>query len=171
MSLTAANVEHACDQRDVVCRSDSTFAFRRTLQRLAAWRADKVDGPANRSPRSGETTGSRQHSSAGARLLFAERLLSDDVALRIDAFAFGPSHQGTRRLRATWIPPHMHVNDTDPAPLLIDGGRRWTVMPVQAQAHCLNMWFGTLYIQPPAADSTRCTGSTVHVGRHSAVPS
>lgn len=56
-----------------------------------------------------------------ARLLFAERLLTDEVASRIDTFALGPSHQGTRRLRATWTPPRVYANERDPMPLSIDG--------------------------------------------------
>ncbi len=56
-----------------------------------------------------------------ARLLFAERLLGDDVASRINYFALGPAHQGRRRLRATWTPPQIYVNEPDPAPMSIDG--------------------------------------------------
>jgi hypothetical protein len=56
-----------------------------------------------------------------ARLLFAERLLNDEAASTIDSFALGPSHQGKRRLRATWTPPRVYVNTPDPAPLSIDG--------------------------------------------------
>ena len=56
-----------------------------------------------------------------ARLLFGERLLSEQVASRIDSFNLGPSHQGVRRLRATWTPPHAFVNEPDPDPLSIDG--------------------------------------------------
>jgi len=44
-----------------------------------------------------------------ARLLFAERLLTDEAASTIDSFALGPSHQGQRRLRATWTPPRVYV--------------------------------------------------------------
>jgi len=39
-----------------------------------------------------------------ARLLFGEGLLTGGIASRIDSFALGPSHQGSRRLRARWIP-------------------------------------------------------------------
>ena len=56
-----------------------------------------------------------------ARLLFAERLITDQAASRIDSFALGPSHQGARRLRATWTPPQVYVNEPDPAPVSIDG--------------------------------------------------
>jgi hypothetical protein len=56
-----------------------------------------------------------------ARLFFTERLLTDAMASRIDSFALGPSHQGSRRLRATWTPPQIHVNQSDPTPLSIDG--------------------------------------------------
>lgn len=56
-----------------------------------------------------------------ARLLFAERLITDQAAPRIDSFALGPSHQGARRLRATWTPPQVYVNEPDPAPVSIDG--------------------------------------------------
>ena len=56
-----------------------------------------------------------------ARLLFGERLLSKQVASRIDSFILGPSHQGARRLRATWIPPSVYVNEPDPVPVSIDG--------------------------------------------------
>jgi hypothetical protein len=56
-----------------------------------------------------------------ARLLFAEHLLTEAMASRIDSFALGPSHQGSRRLRATWTPPQVYVNEPDPSPLSIDG--------------------------------------------------
>lgn len=56
-----------------------------------------------------------------ARLLFAERVITDQAASRIDSFALGPSHQGARRLRATWTPPQVYVNQPDPAPISIDG--------------------------------------------------
>lgn len=56
-----------------------------------------------------------------ARLLFAERLITDQAASRIDSFALGPSHQGARRLWATWTPPQVYVNEPDPAPVSIDG--------------------------------------------------
>lgn len=56
-----------------------------------------------------------------ARLLFAERLITDQAASSIDAFALGPSHQGARRLRAIWTPPRMYANAPDPAPVAIDG--------------------------------------------------
>jgi hypothetical protein len=56
-----------------------------------------------------------------ARLLFAERLLTEEAASTIDSFALGPSHQGQRRLRATWTPPRVYDNGPDPAPLSIDG--------------------------------------------------
>lgn len=56
-----------------------------------------------------------------ARLLFAERLIIDQAASRIDSFALGPSHQGARRLRATWTPPRVYLNEPDPTPLSIDG--------------------------------------------------
>ena len=56
-----------------------------------------------------------------ARLFFTERLLTGAMASRIDSFALGPSHQGSRRLRATWTPPQVYVNEPDPAPLTIDG--------------------------------------------------
>ncbi|MBB1022901.1 MULTISPECIES: DUF4062 domain-containing protein [unclassified Dietzia] len=56
-----------------------------------------------------------------ARPLFAERLITEQAASRIDSFALGPSHQGVRRLRATWTPPHVYVNEPDPGPVSIDG--------------------------------------------------
>lgn len=56
-----------------------------------------------------------------ARLLFAEQLITDGSASRIDSFAIGPAHQGARRLQATWTPPQIYVNEPDPAPLSIDG--------------------------------------------------
>jgi Domain of unknown function (DUF4062) len=56
-----------------------------------------------------------------ARLFFTERLLTEAMASRIDSFALGPSHQGSRRLRATWTPPQVYVNEPDPTPLSIDG--------------------------------------------------
>lgn len=56
-----------------------------------------------------------------ARLLFTERLLTDDIASRTDTFALGPSHQGTRRLQATWTPPQIYANEPDPVPASIDG--------------------------------------------------
>ena len=56
-----------------------------------------------------------------ARLLFGERLLSEQVASRIDSFNLGPSHHGLRRLRVTWTPPRVYVNEPDPAPSSIDG--------------------------------------------------
>ena len=56
-----------------------------------------------------------------ARLFFTERLLTDAMASRIDSFALGPSHEGSRRLRATWTPPQIYVNEPDPTPLSIDG--------------------------------------------------
>ena len=56
-----------------------------------------------------------------ARLLFAEQLITDGSASRIDSFALGPALQGARRLQATWTPPPFYVNEPDPAPLSIDG--------------------------------------------------
>jgi hypothetical protein len=56
-----------------------------------------------------------------ARLLFNERLLTDAMASRIDSFALGPSHRGSRRLRATWTPPQAYGNQSDPIPQSIDG--------------------------------------------------
>lgn len=56
-----------------------------------------------------------------ARLLFIERLITDQSASAIDFFALGPSHQGARRLRATWTPPRAYSNVLDPAPVSIDG--------------------------------------------------
>lgn len=56
-----------------------------------------------------------------ARLLFTEHLLTEAMASRIDSFGLGPSHQGSRRLRATWTPPQVYVNEPDPSPLSIDG--------------------------------------------------
>lgn len=56
-----------------------------------------------------------------AQLLFAERLLTEQVASRVDSFALGPTHQGARRLRATWTPPQVYMNEPDPAPVSIDG--------------------------------------------------
>jgi hypothetical protein len=56
-----------------------------------------------------------------ARLLFTERLLTDGMASRIDSFALGPAHQGSRRLRAAWTPPQIYVNRPDPTPLSLDG--------------------------------------------------
>lgn len=56
-----------------------------------------------------------------ARLLFGEWLFVEQVASRIDSFILGPGRQGARRLRATWTPPQVYVNEPDPAPLSIDG--------------------------------------------------
>jgi hypothetical protein len=56
-----------------------------------------------------------------ARLLFTQQVLTSAVASRVDSFALGPSHQGSRRLHATWTPPQVYVNEPDPAPLSIDG--------------------------------------------------
>ena len=56
-----------------------------------------------------------------ARLLFTEHLLTEAMASRIDSFALGPSHQGSRRLRAMWTPPQVYVNEPDPSALSIDG--------------------------------------------------
>jgi hypothetical protein len=56
-----------------------------------------------------------------ARLLFTERLITEHAASRIDSFTLGPSHQGARRLRATWTPPQVYVNQPDPAPVSMDG--------------------------------------------------
>lgn len=56
-----------------------------------------------------------------ARLLFAERLIIDQAASRIDSFTLGPSHQGARRLRATWTPPQVYLDEPDPTPVSIDG--------------------------------------------------
>jgi hypothetical protein len=56
-----------------------------------------------------------------ARLLFTEHLLVNEHASRIDAFTLGPSHQGRRRLRATWTPPRIYTNTPDPEPISIDG--------------------------------------------------
>ena len=56
-----------------------------------------------------------------ARLLFGERLLADGIADRIDAFALGPSHQGSRRLHAAWTPPQVYTNAPDPEPASVDG--------------------------------------------------
>lgn len=56
-----------------------------------------------------------------ARLLFVERMLLDGSAARVDAFTLGPSHQGSRRLRAAWTPRRVYVNEPDPKPASIDG--------------------------------------------------
>jgi hypothetical protein len=56
-----------------------------------------------------------------ARLFFTELLLTEAMASRIDSFALGPSHQGSRRLHATWTPPRVYVNEPDPTPQSIDG--------------------------------------------------
>ncbi|MBA3021738.1 DUF4062 domain-containing protein [Propionicimonas sp.] len=56
-----------------------------------------------------------------ARLLFGERLVFEQIASRIDSFNLGPSHQGMRRLRATWTPPQLYTNEPDLDPLSIDG--------------------------------------------------
>lgn len=56
-----------------------------------------------------------------ARLLFSERLLSDSTAARIDLFALGPAHQGSRQLKATWTPPQVYVNVPDPSAGSIEG--------------------------------------------------
>lgn len=56
-----------------------------------------------------------------ARLLFSERMISDGIAGRIDAFALGPAHQGARRLRASWTPPQIYSNVPDPTPESIEG--------------------------------------------------
>lgn len=56
-----------------------------------------------------------------AHLLFSERMLSDGTAARIDFFALGPAHQGSRRLRAAWTPPQVYVNVPDPSAGSIEG--------------------------------------------------
>lgn len=56
-----------------------------------------------------------------AGLLFSERLIAGQDASTVDAFNLGPSHQGLRRLRATWTPPQVYTNDPDPVPVSIDG--------------------------------------------------
>lgn len=56
-----------------------------------------------------------------SRLLFTERLMSEQAASRIDFFAIGPAHHGARRLRATWTPPQVYTNEPDPTPVSIDG--------------------------------------------------
>ena len=56
-----------------------------------------------------------------ARLLFEERLLRDKTASRVDSFALGPSHRGTRRLRASWTPPTVYVNEPQPAVIRLEG--------------------------------------------------
>jgi hypothetical protein len=55
-----------------------------------------------------------------ARLFFGERLLTGGIASRIDFFALGPSHHGSRRLRATWVPAVASVGH-DPSTITIDG--------------------------------------------------
>ena len=56
-----------------------------------------------------------------ARLLFSEHLLNDGIASRIDSFALGPSQQGSRRLRAMWIPAATFAGQAVPEPVTIDG--------------------------------------------------
>lgn len=56
-----------------------------------------------------------------ARLFFGERLLTDGIASRIDSFALGPSHQGRRRLRATWIPAVSYTGQLSLEPVTLDG--------------------------------------------------
>ncbi|WP_338887194.1 DUF4062 domain-containing protein [Rhodococcus sovatensis] len=56
-----------------------------------------------------------------ARLLFEERLIRDQIASRVSFFAFGPSHQGARRLRASWTPPAVYGNEPEPGSVDIDG--------------------------------------------------
>lgn len=56
-----------------------------------------------------------------ARLLFEEQLVRDQIASRVDSFALGPSHQGTRRLRASWTPPTVYINEPEPDPVQIEG--------------------------------------------------
>lgn len=56
-----------------------------------------------------------------ARLLFAEQLLGDGAAARVDSFVVGPAHQGARRMRAAWTPPQVYENVPNPAPSSIEG--------------------------------------------------
>jgi hypothetical protein len=56
-----------------------------------------------------------------ARLFFGERLLTEGIASRIESFALGPSHQGSRRLRATWIPAEAFMGGGSLDPTTIDG--------------------------------------------------
>lgn len=56
-----------------------------------------------------------------ARLLFSEHLLATGMASRIDFFTLGPSHQGSRRLKATWTPPPPHPAQPEPDSVSIDG--------------------------------------------------
>ncbi len=56
-----------------------------------------------------------------ARLLFTGWLLKEDAASRVESFALGPSHQGKRRLRASWVPPTVYANQPDPEPITVDG--------------------------------------------------
>jgi hypothetical protein len=56
-----------------------------------------------------------------AQLLFTERIIAEAMASRIDSFSLGPSHQGNRRLRATWTSPQVYENEPDPSPISIDG--------------------------------------------------
>lgn len=56
-----------------------------------------------------------------ARVLFGERLLADGVAGRVDAFALGPSHQGSRWLRVAWTPPRVYSDGPDSEPVTLEG--------------------------------------------------
>jgi hypothetical protein len=56
-----------------------------------------------------------------ARLLFSEQLLANGIASRIDSFTLGPSHQGSRRLKATWTPPSTYSAQPEPDSVSIDG--------------------------------------------------
>ncbi|MFJ6678621.1 DUF4062 domain-containing protein [Microbacterium sp. NPDC091382] len=56
-----------------------------------------------------------------ASLLFAERLMVEGVAGRVNSFTLGPSHQGSRKLKATWTPPRIYSNAPGPTPVSIEG--------------------------------------------------
>lgn len=56
-----------------------------------------------------------------ARLLVTEHLLVNEDASTIDAFVLGPQRQGRRRLKVTWTPRNLYVNEPDPAALSIEG--------------------------------------------------
>lgn len=56
-----------------------------------------------------------------SHLLLTEHLLREQHAEAVTSFVLGPAHQGSRRLRLTWLPPRLYANSTNAIPQTIEG--------------------------------------------------
>jgi hypothetical protein len=54
-------------------------------------------------------------------LLITEYLVGGGVAGLVDSVVLGPPMNNVRRLKVTWTPPQVYVNEPAPAPVSIEG--------------------------------------------------